>query len=79
MFAPPLAILLVTDLEEKILNHFEEIPMVNRRNIDVFNLEIWIRTFGKNYWQFEYFSYNNNISGWVVKRKNFLDVNMIGK
>ena len=40
MFAPPLAILLVTDLEEKILNHFEEIPMVNRRNIDVFNLEI---------------------------------------
>ena len=77
MFAPPLAILLVTDLEEKILNPFEEIPMVNRRNIDVFNLEIWIRTFGKNYWQFEYFSYNNNISGWVVKRKNVLDVNMI--
>ena len=28
MFAPPLAILLVTDLEEKILNPFEEIPMV---------------------------------------------------
>ena len=40
MFVPPLAILLVTDLEEKILNPFEEIPMVNRRNIDVFNLEI---------------------------------------
>ena len=28
-------------------------------------------------WQTEYFSYNNNISGWAVKRKNFLDVNMI--
>ena len=34
MFAPPLAILLVTDLEEKILNPFEETPMANRRNID---------------------------------------------
>ena len=45
----------------------------------VFNLDIWIRISGKNYWQTEYFSYNNKVSGWVDKRKNFLDVNMNGK
>ena len=33
-FAPPLAILLVTDLEEKILNPFEEKTMANKRYID---------------------------------------------
>ena len=34
IFAPPSAILLVTDLEEKTLNPFEEKPMANRRYID---------------------------------------------
>ena len=47
-FAPSYAILFVTDLEEKILNVFEEKPMIWWRYIDeiFFYLETWRRISG---------------------------------